>query len=82
MGTCSGRTFSGRKFSNPDLRKLVKRVERAGWRVEPTRDGWKMFSPNGTDIVTVHTSSSDKRALKNTVGDLRRAGLDLQVAGG
>jgi hypothetical protein len=66
---------SGQNAGNPYLTKLLKRVRKAGWRTEQSQKGWKLFSPNGKDIVTVHTSSSDHHYIKNIEADLRRAGL-------
>lgn len=63
---------------NPEIRKIIKVINRAeGWRIERTRCGWKFFSSNGHDIVTVHNGSSDKRHVHNIKADLKRAGLDV-----
>ena len=58
-----------------DLGKVMKVVRKAGWRIEPSRDGYKLYSPNGKDIVQVHWSSSDVAAIRNIKADLKRAGL-------
>lgn len=64
--------------SNPEIRKLLKRVESApGWRIDRTSSGWKMFAANGTDVVVIHDGSSDRKHIKAILSDLRRAGLTL-----
>jgi hypothetical protein len=69
-------TKGARKPSNPAIRKIVRTVERTpGWRIDRTRDGWKMFAANGKDIVTIHDGSSDHRHIQAILSDLKRAGL-------
>lgn len=59
-----------------DTRKLVKEVERQGWRVEDRGQRWLCFSPNGHTIVTIHKTPSDHRAIRNTLSELRKGGFD------
>lgn len=57
---------------------IVTAAEAAGWRVMRSTRGWKLFSPDGTAIVTVHRTETDHRAYANTLARLRKAGLDLR----
>jgi len=59
-----------------DIRKLVQEAERQGWRIEDRGKLWLCKSPNGTMIVTVHKTPSDRRAIHNTLSLLRKGGFD------
>lgn len=61
-----------------DLRKLIRQAEKEGWRVE-TRKNKVMFFPadKSAEVITVHLTPSDWRAMRNFVALLRRAGLDV-----
>lgn len=56
------------------LREIIKGLEAQGARVKETSDGWQILCPNG-DIVTMHRTPSDHRALRNTRSRIKRAGL-------
>lgn len=64
-------------MANDNLRKLVKELEAQDWKVEETRKGLMLKSPNGTDQVLVHHTPSDKKAWMNIRARLRRAGAVL-----
>jgi hypothetical protein len=68
-----------RKASNPEIRIILTKARSAGWRVEDASSGWKVKSPDGQSIVTIHGSSSDRRALAAIKSDFKRAGLDLDA---
>ena len=36
------------------------------------------MSPDGIHMVTMHSSSSDHRAIRNQISDFKRAGLDME----
>lgn len=57
---------------------IVAAAEAAGWRVERSSRGWKLYSPDGKVLVVVHRTDSDHHAYKNTLARLRRGGLDLR----
>ena len=59
-----------------DMRRLVEKAERQGWRIDDRGKLWLCKSPDGTMIVTVHKTPSDQRALHNTIARLRRGGFD------
>lgn len=62
--------------SKKDLLVLIKIALKAGWRVEPTKNGhFKWIAPNSVDIVFSSSTPSDHRALENLKHDLRRRGL-------
>lgn len=61
-----------------EIGRFLDTLVRRGIRVEMTRNNqWKVFSPNGKDIVIVSYTASDRFALKNIKGDLRRAGIEV-----
>lgn len=59
-----------------DLDKLLKQLQRAGWRVEKTRGGhWKVWSPDGKAQVVTSSTPSDRRSMANFRAQLKRAGF-------
>lgn len=66
------------QFKSKNLRKLIKDLEAQGWRVEPSRSGWKCFSPDGVTVVTIHRTPSDHRAGKNILSELRKGGYSYE----
>lgn len=65
-----------------ELKQIVKEAEAAGWTVTRNSKGHLVFkSPDGASLVvgpsTGHAKQSDYRAVRNTVGALRRAGLEV-----
>ncbi len=59
-----------------DWKKLVKEAVRQGWTVEFARRGLKLVPPDPTkQIVFVHSTPSDRRAIKNAIAEMRRQGL-------
>ncbi len=58
-----------------ELKKIFAAAEEQGWRVGDTKDGWQLFAPDGENIVTVHGTPSDHRALANTVSRMRQYGF-------
>lgn len=59
-----------------EIRAAIDAARAEGWTVEPTKNNShiKMISPSGR-VVFISGSPSDHRAMKNALGDLRRAGL-------
>lgn len=68
---------------NVDWKKLVKEAERQGWTVEPGRKGQlKLVPPDPTkQIVYVHGTPSDQRAIKNKIAEMRRQGFQWPPKG-
>ncbi|MBM3206918.1 MAG: hypothetical protein FJZ43_04840 [Candidatus Staskawiczbacteria bacterium] len=63
---------------NKNAYKLVKKAEKAGWRIETRKSGHLMcFSPNGEDIVTISVSPKDKSSVKKIEAQLRNGGLNI-----
>lgn len=58
-----------------EQKALLKDLEAQGARIETTRGGWLIYSPNGKGIVCFHKSASDNRSTLNLRAELRRAGL-------
>jgi hypothetical protein len=61
-----------------ELRELLRAVEAQGGTIRKIKSGYQVFAPNGIDIVTLHGTPSDRRALANAVAELRRAGFTLR----
>lgn len=59
-----------------DMKKLVDRARKQGWRIDERDDCWMCYSPNGSDIVNAHKTPSDQRAVRNTEARLRKGGFD------
>lgn len=68
---------------DPEWKKLFKEAERQGWRIEGGRKGQvKLIPPDPTkQIVFVHTTPSDHRAMKNTIAEMRRQGIQWPPKG-
>lgn len=60
-----------RYSQNKDIAKLVQRYVRKGWCYHRRRKHGVLMAPNGR-TVTVPSTPSDVRALKNLKTDLRR----------
>lgn len=62
-----------------DMRKMIKRLKKAGWTATPTGSGHlRLEGPHGERQI-VPATPSDHRALKNMRADIRRAS---KAAGG
>ena len=60
-----------------EFRRLVRAAEEQGWRVRPLKKGLMLVPPDPTKpAVTLHRTPSDRRSWKNTVAQLRWAGLE------
>jgi hypothetical protein len=62
-----------RGISNPETRKLVKTAMNSGLRYRMTKSGIVFYGDNG-QTAGMHFTSSDHRAYKNLVADLRNVG--------
>lgn len=58
-----------------EMRDLLDQAAEQGWRVERTRKGWMLFSPDGVTKVVVHGTESDANAIRLTRARLRRGGF-------
>jgi predicted RNA binding protein YcfA (HicA-like mRNA interferase family) len=60
-----------------DVERLVAAARQQGWRVERTRKGhWRFVPPEPTGaVVLAGGTPSDRRAARNLLAGLRRAGL-------
>lgn len=64
------------RLNNKDMRTLAGYAEAKGWEVTRTSSHVQFTSPDGKRVTTSSTPS-DWRTLRNTVADLRRAGLEI-----
>jgi hypothetical protein len=56
-----------------DVRDLIRRAERQGWRAELRQSGRILFhSPDGTTIVTFHGAPSDRNWHHAAVRELKK----------
>ena len=57
--------------------RLVKDLEKQGFRVEQTRKcHYRVYSPNGRDMTTLGSTPGDHRSLKNQLAILRKMGYE------
>ena len=56
---------------------LVSACKEQGFRVVPTRKGWRVFGKDGKGMAHLHRTPSDRRAVKNGLSDLRKIGVEL-----
>ena len=61
-----------------EFSELLGAVEAQGGTIKRIRSGYQVFALNGIDIVTLHGTPSDRRALANAVAELRRAGFTVR----
>lgn len=60
-----------------DMMKLVKKAKSKGCSVERSGSGhWKIVCPDGT-LITASFSPTTPGAYRDTIRDLRKAGVDL-----
>ncbi|GIU87459.1 MAG: hypothetical protein KatS3mg009_1974 [Acidimicrobiia bacterium] len=65
-------------MANKEVNEIIKKLIRQGWRVERGAKHWKAYPPDKSKrMITIPTTPSDHRSLKNVISDLRRAGADL-----
>lgn len=61
--------------------ELIKRIKRAGWRVQESTDGWMVFPADKSHSpVSVHKTPSSIRTIKHLQAQLKRRGLELSEA--
>ena len=58
-----------------EFRELLDAVEEQGGTIRRIKSGYQVLAPNGVDIVTLHGTPSDRRALANAAAEPRRAGF-------
>jgi len=59
-----------------DIEQVVRAARRQGWRVEKTRNGhWKLYAPNGRDIVVAAGTPRGRSSVDDTIAKLRRYGF-------
>lgn len=70
----TGRTI---RVTNPDVRKLVDVARDSGCRVENTSGGHiRVYAPDGS-VVSLPSTPSDHRSVKNARSKMRRAGIPV-----
>jgi hypothetical protein len=62
-------------LANKQQKVLLVSLEHQGCKVRRTKDGWFVAFPSGGG-TSVHTSTSDHRAVQNLRSTIRRAGLE------
>lgn len=58
-----------------DMKKLIKAAEAQGFTVELSAKGHPVFRKSERVVATGSGTSSDHRAIKNLIGQLRKAGF-------
>lgn len=70
-------------MAKKEVREIVEEARRQGWRVEEGKRGHvKLFAPDGRTIVTLPSTPSDHRSLKNSIAEMRWAGFKWPPKGG
>ena len=60
-----------------DVRDLIERAERQGWRSEKRKSGRVLlYSPDEVTIVTIHGTPSDRNWQRAAIRELRKGGFD------
>ena len=65
-----------RKAPDSEMNRLMRKLERSGWRVEWKNGHPVLISPGGERIVAAATPS-DHRSMNNLRAALRRAGAEI-----
>lgn len=59
-----------------DFKKYLRAAGEQGWQVKETTKGMQLIPPDpAKEIVTVHRTPSDHRALANVLAEMRRQGF-------
>lgn len=61
-----------RYVNNKDMDKFIVGLVNDGWTFQYRKKHMRLLSPDGEKIITVSTSTSDQRAIKNTQAILRQ----------
>jgi hypothetical protein len=59
---------------NSEMKAIVKGLAQQGCVIKDTAKGWMVYCPNG-EMVSMHKTPSDHRALRNARSRIKRAGL-------
>jgi hypothetical protein len=66
------------KVRNDELRKLLRKAKKAGWRARHTGSGHiVVIAPSGKKIYLPSTPRGGCRSLANVRAELKREGLDV-----
>lgn len=60
-----------------DQDALLRQLMNQGWRQRATKKGILLLSPDGETKVQMHSSPSDRRALRNLISMCRAGGAKL-----
>ena len=61
------------------VENLIATAESQGFRVKRTKKGVFVYGKQpGTGMVLLHMTCSDHRAIKNSMGALRRLGVEFE----
>lgn len=67
--------------SKKETAAVVEAAKSQGWRCDDLGNLWKCYAPDGQTIVTVHKTTSDARAWRNTLARMKRVGLQWPPPG-
>lgn len=57
-----------------EFKKLRQEAEEQGWRVEMTKMGYRLYAPDGENLVTTHRHPTEA-ALREIRSDMKRFGF-------
>lgn len=69
-------------LSTKDRKILLDGLEEQGCRVEAAKVGYRIYTPAGGKILTLHLTLSDGRGMKNLRSEALREGLKWPLDGG
>lgn len=59
-----------------DWKKVLKAAKEQGWVEQEVKKGARLVPPDpNKDMVVIHKTPSDVRAIRNTIAEMRRQGF-------
>lgn len=63
--------------ASSDFKKVVKAAKEQGRRAETTKKGhWRLYAPDGINIVHAAGTPSDHHSLENAISQMRKYGFE------
>lgn len=59
-----------------DMEAVIAEAERQGWRVAKGKGHYKLYAPDGENIVTASATPGSASSVRHTIANLRRFGFD------
>jgi hypothetical protein len=59
-----------------EVREILKKAEKQGWRIDQGKEHTKAYSPDGVTIVAVANTPGGGRWKQNLIAELKRGGFE------